>query len=118
MRELLERSVSDSVLGKGGFLQVSGVSFTYDSTKPSGERIVGRPNRPNGRPLEPSDSVRVALPAYLACNGGDGYQVPEAQDVCSSRNTAPRAVDLLKTYLTDSLHRTVTPPPLGRIIRR
>ncbi len=116
--ELLERSVSDTVLGKGGFLQVSGVSFTYDSTKPSGGRIVGSLNRPNGRALEPSDSVRVALPAYLACNGGDGYQVPEAQDVCSSRNAAPRAVDLLKTYLTDSLHRTVTPPPLGRIVRR
>jgi len=118
VRELLERSVSDSVLGKGGFLQISGVAFTYDSTKPSGSRIVGDLSRPDGKPLAPKDTIRVALPAYLSCNSGDGYQVPEAQDVCANRSTAPRVVDLLKTYLVDSLHRTVTPPAPGRITRR
>jgi 2',3'-cyclic-nucleotide 2'-phosphodiesterase (5'-nucleotidase family) len=118
VRELLERSVSDSVLGKGGFLQVSGVAFTYDSTKPAGSRIVGDLTRATGRPLRAADSVRVALPAYLSCDRGDGYQVPEVQDLCHNRNSAPRAVDLLRTYLVDSLHRTVTPPPPGRINRR
>jgi 2',3'-cyclic-nucleotide 2'-phosphodiesterase (5'-nucleotidase family) len=118
VRELLERSVSDSVLGKGGFLQVSGVAFTYDSTKPAGSRIVGDLTRATGRPLRAADSLRVALPAYLSCDRGDGYQVPEVQDLCHNRNSAPRAVDLLRTYLVDSLHRTVTPPPPGRINRR
>jgi len=118
VRELLERSVSDSVLGKGGFLQVSGVAFSYDSTKPSGSRIVGDLTRPNGRPLAAAESVKVALPVYLACNAGDGYQVPEAQDLCGNRNTAPRTVDMLRTFLVDSLHRTITPPALGRINRR
>jgi len=118
VRELLERSVSDSVLGKGGFLQVSGVAFTYDSTKPAGSRIVGDLTRATGRPLRAADSVRVALPAYLSCDRGDGYQVPEVQDLCHNRNSAPRTVDLLRTYLVDSLHRTVTPPPPGRINRR
>jgi hypothetical protein len=118
VRELLEHSVSDGVLGKGGFLQVSGVSFAYDPAKPSGSRITGNPTRADGRPLGPRDTVRVALPAYLACNGGDGYQVPEAQAACGSRSTAPRAVDLVGTYLADSLRGDVTPPAPGRITRR
>jgi len=118
VRELLERSVSDGVIGKGGFLQVSGLSFTYNPAKPSGSRIIGEVVRPNGRPIGPKDSVRVALPAYLACNGGDGYQVPEAGPACGARNLAPRAVDLLATFLTDSLHGTIVPPPAGRITRQ
>ena len=83
-----------------------------------GSRIVGDLTRATGRPLRAADSVRVALPAYLSCDRGDGYQVPEVQDLCHNRNSAPRAVDLLRTYLVDSLHRTVTPPPPGRINRR
>jgi 5'-nucleotidase/UDP-sugar diphosphatase len=118
VRELLEHSVSEGVLGKGGFLQVSGVSFAYDPAKPSGSRITADPTRSDGQPLGPRDTVRVALPAYLACNGGDGYRVPEAQAACGSRNTAPRAVDLVGTYLTDSLRGDVAPPSPGRITRR
>ncbi len=118
VRELLEHSVSDGVLGKGGFLQVSGVSFAYDPAKPSGSRITGDPIRADGRPLGPRETVRVALPAYLACNGGDGYQIPEAQTACGSRDTAPRAVDLVGAYLADLLHGDIAPPPPGRITRR
>jgi 2',3'-cyclic-nucleotide 2'-phosphodiesterase (5'-nucleotidase family) len=118
VRELLERSVSDGVIGKGGFLQVSGLSFTYNPAKPSGGRVVGEVVRPNGHPIGPKDTLRVALPAYLACNGGDGYQVPEAGPACGARNLAPRAVDLLAKFLTDSLHGTIAPPPAGRITRQ
>ena len=118
VRDLLERSVSDGVLGKGGFLQVSGLSFTYDGTKPAGSRVTGDPVLANNRPLGAKETVRVALPAYLACNGGDGYQVPEAQGACAESNTAPRAIDLLTTYLADSLHGAITPPAPGRITRR
>ena len=118
VRELLERSVSDGVIGKGGFLQVSGVSFTFDPAKPSGSRIVGEVKRANGRAIVPKDTLSVALPAYLACKGGDGYQVPEAAPACTARDSAPRAVDLLKTFLSDSLRGTVAPPAGGRITRQ
>jgi 5'-nucleotidase len=120
LRALLERSVSDGVLGKGGFLQVSGVAFTYDSTKPSGGRIVGELARAgsSGAAIRPTDRVTVALPGYLACDGGDGYQIPEAQGACGARGDAPRAVDLLTRYVADSLGGRIGPPAGGRITRR
>jgi 5'-nucleotidase / UDP-sugar diphosphatase len=117
LRELLERGVSDSALGKGGFLQVSGVAFTYDPGRPSGKRIVGDIRRAEGSPIADGDTLRVAFSAYPACQGGDGYQVPEARASCAAGDAAPRAVDLLTRYLTDSLGGQVKPPPQGRISR-
>jgi 2',3'-cyclic-nucleotide 2'-phosphodiesterase (5'-nucleotidase family) len=119
VRELLERSLSDGVIGKGGFLQVSGVSFAYDPSLPSMSRIVGDVIRPDGEVISPSTSLRVALPTYLACKRGDGYDVPEAASVCRSGvGSAPRTVDLVSAYVVDSLHGSIVPPPGGRITRR
>ena len=118
VRALLERSVSDSVIGKGGFLQVSGLSFAYDPSRPSLSRIVGEVVRPDGEVIGPSAALRVAMPAYMACKHGDGYQIPEAASVCGTADQAPRTVDLLTAYIVDSLHGTVAPPPGGRITRR
>jgi 2',3'-cyclic-nucleotide 2'-phosphodiesterase (5'-nucleotidase family) len=118
VRELLERSVSDDVIGKGGFLQVSGLAFTYDPRKPSGTRIVGDVTGSRGHPLGLRDTLTVALPAYLACNGGDGYQVPEAGPACGARAGASRAVDLLTRFISDSLHGEVAAPAGGRITRQ
>jgi 2',3'-cyclic-nucleotide 2'-phosphodiesterase (5'-nucleotidase family) len=118
VRELLERSVSDGVIGKGGFLQVSGLSFAYDPSRPSMSRIVGDVIRPDGEVIGPSASLRVALATYLACKRGDGYDVPEAAAVCQSGGSAPRTVDLVSKYVVDSLHGSIAPPPGGRITRR
>jgi 2',3'-cyclic-nucleotide 2'-phosphodiesterase (5'-nucleotidase family) len=118
VRELLERSVSDGVIGKGGFLQVSGVSFAYDPARPSGSRIVGEVVRPDGEIIEPRARLQVALPGYLACHGGDGYAVPEAAGACAGQDSAPRTVDLLEAYITGPLHGKVAPPPGERITRR
>ncbi len=118
IRELLQRSVSDAALDKGGFLQVSGIHFTYDPTRPSGDRLVGDVERTKGGTIGLRDVVTAALPGYVACHGGDGYRVPEAAESCATKASAPRAVDLLMAYVTDSLGGHVTPPPAGRIVRR
>jgi len=117
LRELLEYGVSDSALGKGGFLQVSGVTFTYDPARPSGKRLVGDIRRAGGGPISAGDTVRVAFDVYPACQGGDGYKVPEAAASCPAGNSAPRAVDLLMRYIVDSLGGQVKPPSDGRILR-
>ncbi len=70
LRQILEHGVSDSSLGKGGFLQVSGVSFTYSPAAPSGSRIQGEVRRVAGGVLQPGDTIRVAVPVYPACEGG------------------------------------------------
>jgi 2',3'-cyclic-nucleotide 2'-phosphodiesterase (5'-nucleotidase family) len=120
LRELLERSVSDGVIGKGGFLQVSGVAFSYDPKKPSGSRLTGALRRTTGETgvIAPNDRLTVALSGYVACDGGDGYQVPEAGEACNARHEAPRAVDLVAAYVADSLGGRVGAPPGGRIVRR
>jgi hypothetical protein len=116
LAEVLEHGVSDASLGKGGFLQVSGVEFTYDRTARSGRRLVGEPRRPGGGSLGPADTVRVAMAAYPACEGGDGYDIPEAAEACGQAASAPRAADLLIRYLSDSLGGRITVPASGRIV--
>ena len=56
------------------------------------------------------------MAAYPACEGGDGYRIPEASSTCSEAGSAPRAADLLIRYFSDSLGGKVTVPPGGRIV--
>jgi 2',3'-cyclic-nucleotide 2'-phosphodiesterase (5'-nucleotidase family) len=118
VRRVLEHGVSQGVLGTGGFLQVSGLSFTFDPARPSGSRIVGDITRSHGRGgvLAPQDTVAVAFGVYSACEGGDGYSIPEAADACGRRSSAPRAVDLLVRYITDSLKGHIEAPKDTRVV--
>lgn len=117
LRELLEHSVADGFYGHGAFLQVSGISFRYDPSRPSGSRLVGDVVRADGRPLGAADTVRVAFNAYPACEAGDGYVVPEAKPACAESAKGPRAADLLTAHIAGALRGTVTPAPAGRITR-
>jgi 2',3'-cyclic-nucleotide 2'-phosphodiesterase (5'-nucleotidase family) len=110
LRRILEHGISQRVLGTGGFLQVSGIAFTYDPARPTGSRLVGVLRGPNGKVLGPDDTVTTAFAAYPACGGGDGYEVPEAAQACSRLRSAPRVVDLLTQYITDSLDGRIEPP--------
>jgi 2',3'-cyclic-nucleotide 2'-phosphodiesterase (5'-nucleotidase family) len=118
LRTILEHGVSDSALGKGAFLQVSGVSFTYDPAAPSDHRLTGEVQRTGGGAIGGNDTIRLAFPVYPACEHGDGYDVPEALPACGERQSAPRAADLLIQYVTDSLKGEVQAPADGRIIRK
>ena len=117
LRRVLEHSVSRGVLGSGGFLQVSGLTFTFDPAQPSGRRIVGDIRRSTGAVLSPADTVRVASAAYTACQKGDGYQIPEAAPVCVQQDFAPRAADLLIQYIADSLNGRIEAPRSSRVIQ-
>jgi 5'-nucleotidase / UDP-sugar diphosphatase len=116
LREVLEHGVADGSLGKGGFLQVSGLSFTFDPKAPSSQRLAGDVRRTSGTAIGARDTVTVAIPVYPACEHGDGYDVPEAASACAERASAPRAADLLMKYVADSLRGTVVAPPAGRIL--
>jgi 5'-nucleotidase len=117
LRSVLEHGVADGSLGKGGFLQVSGVAFTYDPRRPSGSRLQGPLRTPAGDTIGAGDTVRVAVPVYPACEQGDGYDIPEAAAACETRGQAPRAADLLIRYIADSLGGQVRQPAGGRIVR-
>jgi 2',3'-cyclic-nucleotide 2'-phosphodiesterase (5'-nucleotidase family) len=115
LREVLEHGVGEGALGKGGFLQGSGIAFGFDPSRPSGSRIDGPISRAGGAAIAETDTVTVAFPAYAACQGGDGYKVPEAASACAGADSAPRAVDLLVRYIADSLGGKLAPPSRGRI---
>ena len=118
LREVLEQGVSEGSVGTGAFLQVSGVSFSYDPSRPSGSRIGGEIRRENGMPLRPADVVRVALNVFPACEGGDGYRIGEAAPACAEWQSGPRTADLLVGLVRDRLGGRMTVPPAGRIVRQ
>ncbi|MEO8193992.1 MAG: 5'-nucleotidase C-terminal domain-containing protein [Gemmatimonadales bacterium] len=116
LRTLLERGVSAGVVGKGGYLQVAGLKYSWDPKRPSGSRIVGDIMKTDGTVIGPADVVKLAFNVYPACEGGDGYVVPEAKPACDARDKAPRAVDLVIKHITVTLGGKVT-PPAGRVNR-
>ena len=56
---------------KGRFPQVSGMQIKYDSSAPSGKRVISV--LINGKPLKPSSIYKLATSDYIA-SGGDGYK--------------------------------------------
>ena len=117
LREVLEHGVAEGSVGAGPFLQVSGVTFTYDPSRPTGGRIVGDILRTDGRPIGAAESVRVAFDVYPACEGGDGYVIPEAKEPCATWQAAPRAADLLRQHVSERLGGKIPAPEGGRITR-
>ena len=100
LKELLEHGVA-ATPNQGRFPQVSGVSFSYDLTKPAGSRIVNATIENNeGGDLDvvvlggnlvgdPNRSFRMVTLNFLA-GGGDSY--PFAKD-----NVGENRIELLKT---------------------
>ena len=106
----LERSVSRAPLPNAGFLQVSGLTVTYD---PTGDRtgrvlsvLVG------GTPLNPEGTYEVAMPQSLA-KGGSGYlQIFGEQNIVRSGDD--QLAQLIVSYVM--AQGTVNYSGQGRII--
>ncbi len=90
--------------------------YTWDHTRPSGSRIVGPLMKSDGTVIGANDIVKLSLNVYPACEGGDGYVVPEAKSACDARASAPRAVDLVMKHVQE-MGGKVTPPSAGRVTR-
>ena len=76
IKEALEHSVKNAPKESGGFLHVSGMKYSYDSSKPAGNRIVTMEvKKEDGyTPIEDQATYVVATNAFTA-KGGDGYDV-------------------------------------------
>lgn len=115
LREIQETGVNERNYGRGGFLQVSGVRFTVDTTRPSGSRLVGPALDGQGAPIDDARVLQVAMPVYVACRGGDNFSIPEAQQACARSVEAPRAADLVLRHITQQPEGAVGRPEGGRI---
>ena len=108
----LENGVSQVEDGAGRFPQVSGMSFSYDPSRPPGSRIVEA--EVGGQPVEASRDYAVATNDYVY-GGGDGYEA-------LSRGTAlidPSGGTLLANIVMDYIERQgeIAPETEGRITR-
>jgi 5'-nucleotidase len=105
---VLERSVGQAPNAFGGFLQISGFRFTYDSTQPAGSRVTSVTLN-DGTVVAEDATTYTATTNDFTNAGGDGYvELADGQGV--TRNLM--ANDLL-AYITDL--GTITPTTDGRI---
>jgi 5'-nucleotidase / UDP-sugar diphosphatase len=76
IKQALEHSVSQAPKESGGFLQVSGMKFTYDSTIDTGSRVQAVEVKQGEEyiALVDDETYVVATNAFTA-KGGDGYDV-------------------------------------------
>ena len=72
VKKALEVSVDGYPETKGGFLQVSGVKFAFDPSKPAGSRVFDV--KVNDKAIEDAKEYTVAINDFLL-QGGDGYDV-------------------------------------------
>ena len=105
---VLERSVGQAPNSFGGFLQISGFRFTYDSTQPAGARVTSVTLN-DGTVVAKDATTYTATTNDFTNAGGDGYvELADGQGV--TRNLM--ANDLL-AYIT--AQGTITPTTDGRI---
>lgn len=71
LKAALENGVSQVETGAGRFPQISGMSFSYNPTKPAGERVIEV--KVGDKPLDLTKTYKVATIDFLAA-GGDGYE--------------------------------------------
>ena len=83
----------------------SGFTFTYDRSRPAGERIVSMAL--NGAPIDPTGTYRVTVNNFLA-SGGDGFSLlSQARPVAD----AGQDLDALEAYIS----RGIRVPTTGRV---
>ena len=93
-------------------LQVSrGFAYSWDSTRPPGQRVIAESMRLNGQPIDRQARYRVTVNHFLA-GGGDNFTLfKEAQDA----RTGLMDIDALERYIQSA--GSVTPGRLDRVTR-
>ncbi len=119
IKEALEFSVKDAPAAFGGFLQVSGLKFTYDSTKPVGSKVQTMEVKGQDgsyTALDLTKKYSVATNIFTA-KGGDGFTM-FAKAYAEGRVSEPGFVDweMFRDFIEAQPNKTVNPQVEGRII--
>ena len=95
-------------------LQISGLTYTWDGSKPVGERIVEL-HKLDGTPIEADAVYTVTVNAFLA-DGGDNFTVlTKEPTVLSDLSTWMHSLTMSKNCRNPSLHRLRADPTSGRV---
>lgn len=108
--DALENGVSQLENQSGRFLQVSGVTFSFDASQAIGSRVsnvlVG------GQPIDLEANYTIALPNFTA-NGGDGFSMFESAPRLLDEGAGPIDVNVLIDTIKKD--QTISPVIEGRI---
>lgn len=108
LKDALENSVSVYPAQLGGFLQVSGFSFTFDPSKPVGSRVVSITK--DGKPMNMDATYKLCTADFTAA-GGDGYAMLKGIKIVYTSGEWMR--DGLVAYVT--ANPEINPTVEGRI---
>ncbi len=110
LRAVLEQALPQRDREAGGFLQVSGLTVTYDPAKLPGQRVVAMTVA--GVPLDPDRRYTAAVIDYVA-GGKDGLTAFRDGRVLVDAMNAPLLADILLHAVTTQAR--IAPQPDGRI---
>jgi 5'-nucleotidase len=115
IRAALEHGVSRSREDQqpGRFPQVSGLRFTFDTSRPAGSRVTEV--TVNGQPLDDRKTYTLATTTFLAVEGGDDYKVLQNQRFLIKPEQAERAPEILRKAIASV--PSIAPRTDGRIKR-
>ena len=110
IKEALEHGIKTyPSVWNGGFLQVSGLQYTFDAARPSGRRLVSVTVQ--GKAIEDDRTYSVATNDFLY-QGGDGYNV--FKNVKNVYNSGLLIEDIFKEYVQK--HQQLNTEVEGRIV--
>jgi 5'-nucleotidase len=96
----------------GRILTVSrGFNYTWDASRPVGDKVLNETVKLNGNPIVDTQSYRVEMNSFLA-SGGDGFSV---FNQCTDQLGGEIDLDALVRYF--QAHSPIAPPAENRITR-
>ena len=100
IRAALENGVSQIDDGAGRFMQVSGLKYSFDRSKPAGSRVVSVGVKEGDAfvPLDPAKTYIVAANNYVR-TGGDGFKVFATKAV-NAYDFGPNLEEAVAAYIT------------------
>ena len=110
LREVLEQALPQREREAGGFLQVAGLTLTFDPARPAGQRIVSL--EVGGAALDPERRYTAAVVDYIA-GGKDGLDAFLKGRVLVDAMSGPLLADILLQAVTSQ--GTLAPQLDGRI---
>jgi 5'-nucleotidase len=112
IKRLLEQQFDNPTAGQSKVLQVStGFTYSYDLTKPAGQRVDAASIKLNGAAVVPTQQYQVAMNSFLAA-GGDGFTVFNEG---TNQLGGDVDIDALVAYFGSKT--AVSPGPQNRITR-
>jgi len=112
LRQLLEQQWAGQPSGGSRVMQVSkGFSYTWDASKPPGQRVLADSLRLNGQPVAGDATLRITVNSFIASGGDNFTLLRQGRD----SRTGMMDVDALEAFV--KANPTVAPGTLNRITR-